>query len=305
MPLNESQLHELIDELQTRWQDASQPRTLHQPADRRGQRFTGSDASRIVSVYGLSRHVHETASAICMLMKAGYGNAAIPLVRVAYESALTAAWLVQSKGDHGIKAFLHEHSRIRLALKQDSLKALSDIFRTGAYEIADADPELYKDTRDNAQRFYQLCLDLAPGGQDAYIHYRLLSAHSHASIDVVDLYLHSMAPNDRVPSFRAVPDAAFTNDTLLFFTAASMVWAGRAYSYLTQDKQHRTALRHSAALLEIDSELQLSENYRRRHANRTARSGKQERRRQLRPLGYAVEGSHAVRVSIYDGTSLI
>ncbi|WP_157156207.1 DUF5677 domain-containing protein [Diaminobutyricimonas sp. LJ205] len=273
MPLNESELRELIDDLLTQWEDASQPRTLHQPADRRGQRVTGSDASRIMSVYGLARHVHETARAIDVLIKAGHANAAIPLVRVAYESALTAAWLVQSKGDHGIKAFLHEHSRIRLALKKESLKALSDIFRTGADQIADADPELFKDTRDNAQRFYQLCLDLAPGGQDAYIHYRLLSAHSHASIDVVDLYLHPMAPNHQVPSFRAVPQAAHPNDTLLFFTAASMVWAGRAYSYLTRDKQHRTALRQSAQLLEIDPELQLSENYRRRHASRMAGSG--------------------------------
>lgn len=267
MPLNESELHTLIDDLQAHWTDASQPGTLHQPADRRGQRVIGSDASRMMSVYGLARHVHETARGIDMLVKAGQANAAVPLVRVAYESALTAAWLVQSSGDHGVKALLHEHARTRLALKKDSMKALSDVFRSGADEIADVDPEIFKDTRDSARQFYQLCLDLAPGGQDAYIHFRLLSAYSHASVDVVELYLHPIEPENRLPAFRAEPRAAFPNDTLLFFTAASMVWSGRAYSYLTHDRRHRAVLRQSAQLLEINSELQLSRNYRQRHGN--------------------------------------
>ncbi|WP_312674380.1 DUF5677 domain-containing protein [Microbacterium sp.] len=97
-----------IDELLVEWAEREQATTMHQPAARRGQRFTGPDIARISAVIGLARHVHDTARAIVLLLDAGHEAAATPLVRLAYESALTSAWLVQSTEQHGVLAFLHE-----------------------------------------------------------------------------------------------------------------------------------------------------------------------------------------------------
>ena len=57
-------------------------------------------------------------------------------------------------------------------------------------------------------------------------------------------------------------------NVLLFFTAASLVWAARAYSYLLKDKQYRSFLRSCARELGVDAELKLSEHYYQRHAKR-------------------------------------
>lgn len=75
-----------------------------------------------------------------------------------------------------------------------------------------------------------------------------------------------------MPYYRDMPEAAVNTDMLLFFTAVSMLWAARAVSYMTQDKQHRSALRQVARALEVDSDMQLSDRYRLRHAKQNRRA---------------------------------
>ncbi len=53
---------------------------------------------------------------------------------------------------------------------------------------------------------------------------------------------------------------------LVMLTACSLAWAGRAFSYLSKDKAHRSAIRNAAAQLGINPEPQLSDNYYQRHA---------------------------------------
>lgn len=260
----ESDLRDLVSELGDTWIEFDGDQELHQPAARRGKKFVGSDVARITAVWGLASHVHETARAIITLLDNGMPNQAIPLVRLVYENALTAAWLVQSKDQHGIRAFLHEYSRMRAALKKDALEAVSATFREGAQDIADADPAEFAEPIDSVKYFREVCLDLTPGGVDAYIYYRVLCSYSHASARVADLYFQRSNSDDMVPD-HVVQQEALGRPLLLFLTAASMVWAGRAFVYLTRDKQHRNRIRKAALQLGINSELQLSENYHRKH----------------------------------------
>ncbi len=281
MTLDGAQLRSAVQELIDLWTGRGVAQPLHQPAARKGKRFTGHDVARLSAIVGLTRHVHETAEAIVLLVDAGHANAAIPLVRLAYESALTAAWLAQSDEDHGIRALLHEHTRQRAALKADAFKAASDVFREGASEIADADPSAFTGSTDNARQFHEICLDLTPAGKDAYIIYRALSAYSHASVGIAELYFARTQTTETMPAWRDTPDPVFGGaDPLLFFTACAMVWSARTFSYVTKDQVHRDELRRIARRLEITSELLLSDHYRRRHAQkrrderaRSARSG--------------------------------
>ncbi|WP_324012485.1 DUF6988 family protein [Microbacterium sp. JZ37] len=266
MVLNEAELQALVDDMQSNWREIGAPRPLHQPAARRGKKFAGHDAARIASVWGLARHVYSTAAAVSTLIRANQITAAIPLARLAYESAITAAWLVQSAEDHGVRAFLHEYTRTRSSLQKDALQAASAVFREGAGTIADADPTAHAGSFDSARRFGDICQDLSPAGPDAFIIYRLFSGFSHASPRLADLYFHALSPAAELPAYREEPDVPLPADLLLFFTAASMLWSARAFSFLTQDKAHRSYLRSCARLLEITDELHLSDSYRQRHA---------------------------------------
>lgn len=189
-----AELRGLIDGLHDLWAQYGGPQPMHQPAARRGKAFKGTDLARITSVLGLVRHVHDTARAIVTLVDADMPNAAVPLVRVAFESALTSVWLVQGLGDHGVRAFLHDYSRGRAALRQDALASASAVFREGAPSIANADTAPFAGSWDSTRQFRDICLDLKPAGEDAYVYYRILSSYSHATAGVADLYF-SPAPD--------------------------------------------------------------------------------------------------------------
>jgi hypothetical protein len=268
MTLAAAELRTLIEHLREQWDiHGLGTTTWHQPAAREGRRFVGSDVARVAAVEGLTRHVHETASSVLLLTEAGQVNSALPLVRLMYECALNAVWLMQSKDDHGIKALLDEHSRNRLAIQRDARQAASQVFRDGADDVADTDREPYAGSLDSTRNFENICKDLSPGGTDAYIFYRLLSSFSHASLEVSEFYyLKALPETPGLPQRRLKPRRPLNPDTLLFFAATSMVWSARAFTYSSHNKAHRSVLRHAAGRLEISAELGLSERYRRRHS---------------------------------------
>lgn len=264
------QLRELIDHLLEQWAEHSTGDTYRQPAARRGRSFTGTDVARVAIVDGFARHIHKTAEAVITLIDAGHVTATVPLVRQMYECALSAVWIIQSKDDHGVKALLMEHTRNRRALQSDVRQAQSAVFREGAEDLADTDPTPFVGSLDNIRNFKGICLDLAPGGVDAYVYYRLLSTYSHASLGVTDLYF-TASPNDTyAPRRRASPETPIGVEMMLFFAAISMVWGARAYTYTSHDKAHRSVLRDAARALGINSEIGLSEHYRKRHSARRA-----------------------------------
>jgi len=269
--LDADELRSVITELDELWREASEIRELRQPRARDGAKFKGHDLSRMATMYGLVSHVHRTAQAILVLIDSGHHNAAVPLVRLAFETSLTSAWLAQSKDDHGVAAILKEHTRQRRNLRENLRSSVAETFRESAETVADTDSSGFDHTADEARRFDQICGDLSPGGADAYVYYRALSAYSHPSVDIADLYLKAL-PNHGMPGFRSDPNEAYTDDTLLYFTAISMLWAARGYSYFTKRQDHRNGLRSLARRLGIKDDLQLSAAYSQRHVKRRSKT---------------------------------
>ncbi|MFD5600247.1 hypothetical protein ACFWHR_09330 [Leucobacter sp. NPDC058333] len=90
LPTDFEALRALLDELIKAWEEHGDPRDLTQPKARRGQRINSIDIARMESVLGLSRHAYETAYSIRLLLDNGHILSAIPLIRPAYECALTS-----------------------------------------------------------------------------------------------------------------------------------------------------------------------------------------------------------------------
>lgn len=271
MTTDRLELREICEELVAAWDEWGAPSTISQPKARKGKTITSRDLARMESVIGLSRHVRETATAVRLLLDSEQSNAAIPLVRMAYECALTSVWLIQSEGDEGIKAFVDEHVRQRSNLQSTLQRAVSETFREGASGVSDSDRSLLRGSMDSTRRFDLVCDDLSPGGPDAYVYYRALSSFSHASVSLTDLYFAPPVQGSPVPPPRAVPYQPFDEAFLLFLLNASLVWSGRAVTYVSREKAHRSVLRLVARRLGITSEIELSESYRGRHATGRAK----------------------------------
>lgn len=260
----------VLDELLEDWPEFSDVEDFCPPRDRRGKHLEGRDVSLIASTIGLVNHAYDTAEASVLLLDNGHENASLPLVRAVYETAITAVWLVQAKEHEGITAFLHEYARGRRALQNDVLIAASQVFREGATDLPNVDPSPYEDKIDSMQRFKQVCEDLHPAGVDAYILYRILSGYCHPSATVADQYIGQHTNGSLVKHPKG--KTTFESDLLYFLLSASLVWAGRAFSYLSDSKPHRSALRSAARRLGITAEIKLSEKYYQRHAAATKRS---------------------------------
>lgn len=212
-------------------------------------------------VFGLASHVHNVVAELLPAARRGLTVVELPLVRMAYESAISAQWVAQV--DDGVNAFYNEEIRQRRNLRTTLAKSVSDVFREGAATLRHTDsPALESDS--TARQFEQRCLDLTPGGPDAYALYRILSMASHATIDVCDEYLEE----DAQGSLQLVPDARRRRDAAAWTSiiCSSLVWAGRAVDYFDATNRRRSELRRVARELGIPSELQLSEHYRTRIA---------------------------------------
>ncbi|MFL1999549.1 DUF6988 family protein [Microbacterium sp. A1-JK] len=266
MTLDAAELRDLTGRLLNAWDAEGHPTQISQPRARSGKKITTTDVARMECVIGLTRHVHETARAIDVLLSSGHSNPAVPLVRLVYECALTATWLVQSENDDGVKAFMHEYTRQQKSLQSTLEREMTGTFRDRSVDVADTDMSAYLGSADNVRRFDLICEDLAPGGSDAYVYYRVLSSLSHAGVPVVDLYFSPPQAGEVMPPPRQQPDTALDSAFLQFLTNAAMVWSGRAVSYLSKNLSYRRTLRNAATQLEITSEIALSDVYRKRHA---------------------------------------
>lgn len=257
---------EAIDDLTAHWDDVTRKNApLSQPSARKNARFNTKDLGRIAIVKGMACYVFDTARAIMALHNTEHINAMVPLVRLSYESAMSLSLLVQSLNQHGVDAFLQEYSRQRAALQSTAMRSPSEIFRDDAPNITGVDGTAFLNTNDNFGRFERVCTDLAPGGVDAYLWYRLMSAYSHPGLGVTDLYFEQ-SDSPGLPPFHAKANEALPRGVLLFFTSASMLWSARAYSYLTHDRRDRDLLRLIGRRIQVADSLDLSPEYHQRHA---------------------------------------
>jgi hypothetical protein len=209
---------------------------------------------QLAAVHSLAAHVHRLYVPAERLLNDGWALEAMPLIRTAYECALTAQWVAQT--DDGANAFINENTRHRRALERTAKEGVPASVR-GDGKIPGGDLEPLETTAGGpARNFEQLCGDLVPGGASAYFPYRVLSMYSHATEALVDDYVE---PNEEgeLGAMRLDPkptgSAAWRG-----LLVCSLVWAGRAVDYFDQDHRRRSQLRAAARELGIESALQLS-----------------------------------------------
>jgi hypothetical protein len=243
LPSDES-LISLIEELLTTWKSRT---SIDVRID------DDTTLTRFGVAYGLTAHVHRLAAVTTPLLRDGLVIEAMPLVRAAYETSLTAVWCVQIHG--GPIALANKHVRQRKALintlnESQSLAALTANLR-------DEEP-IPDDGEVTGDSFKAICDSLEPGGADAYAQYRLMSSMTHASAFLCDFYL---LDDSTVPfaGFRLRDEPQQPKGApYLAMLAASVIWSGRAIDYLDKRRPRRSQLRAAARTLGINSELQPS-----------------------------------------------
>ena len=218
-------------------------------AGRRGRRAWTQH--QFIAVHSLAAHVHRLYVPATRLLDEGWVIEALPLIRAAYEMALTAHWIAQV--DDGANAFMNEDVRQRRGLEQTAQLGLSaEVLAGGSVHGIDLDP-LETSAAGSARNFEQLCRDLTPGGANAYFHYRALSMYSHPSVALVDEYLQP----DASGNFVGLRISAKERDAAPWrgLLVAALLWAGRAVDYFDMSHVRRSELRAVARELGIAGEL--------------------------------------------------
>jgi len=220
--------------------------------------------TKFLAVHGLCAHTYRVGEQALAMYETGMVMETFPLLRLSYESALTAHWIAQNVD--GSEAVLNNDVLSRRAAAGTLSKAHSEILRSGAQDFPGADKELIQ-TSSQAQvrNFEQLCQDLEPGGADAYAYYRLMSWYSHPTARIIDSYLQPTEDMQDLASLRLEPEKLDVN-TWVHFLAFALVWAARSLDFLDADRTHRSELRKAARDLGIPEVLKLSEKARQRTA---------------------------------------
>lgn len=247
MALHPDEIRPLLDSLLELW--------TREPG---GVTTKSESSEHLPVVFGLAAHAHRLAAAALRLYDGGLPFEAVPLIRTAYETALTAMWVAQV--DDALPALLNKELKQRRKLAANLSRARwsltpEDIARIGrdGYDL--------RETTSNgvAGSFEQLCRDLTPGGIEAYGLYRFMSAYTHPTVSVIDEYLVQREEGAWPPIGLSYHSKTEDWNLWLFFLAASLVWSGRAFDFYDRSHKRRNELRRAARALEIPPKLNLSD----------------------------------------------
>lgn len=220
---------------------------------KRGQR---PNLAQFLGVHGLAAHTYQVGGHALGMLDDGLEVEPMPLIRVAYECAVTAQWLANATD--GANAWVNEGERIRRATGLTLRQAASELMRaTGDELLANPVDKAHTSSEGQARSFEQMCKDLTPGGAELYAYHRVMSRYCHASVHVVDEYLELTDDGDDVRALRLHPKAGETA-TWRYFLALSMLWAARAVDFIDVSRMHRSELRALSRELGVTSELRLT-----------------------------------------------
>jgi len=176
-------------------------------------------------------------------------NAAVPLVRKAFEFAITAQWMHHVP--NAVDAFLAKSAGSAKKLFEETKTAqiiLPDDLITEYEKPAETAPDEVKVLR----AFERVCNGFAPGkGNGLYLMYRSLSGICHPSVSAVSRHyeLESKADAGVVLTLNGGEEETHILNTL----AASLVWAGRAIDQNVKDRPRQAALKQAAREMGVPS----------------------------------------------------
>lgn len=245
-------VRDVLDRLLVGWHDSQQGQFIV-----RSGKSRRTTTAQFATVFGLCANAHAMATALRPHCDEGFNVALHPLVRGIFEAGVTAQWVAQI--EDADRAFVNEGIRHRKNVRDTALRCVSEVFSQGTEQMAHVDDDYWPTSSTAAARNFQSrCDDLTPGGADAYIYYRLLSATSHAGPEVTDAYL-----TFRDEELRLNPHTRARSDWVawMFISCCGLVWAARALDYLDKTHARRSELRAIAQELSISSEMHKSPRF--------------------------------------------
>lgn len=201
------------------------------------------DPVRFGVVLAFASHTHHVTGTACHLMADGDYPSAIPLLRLAYESALTATWAsLSSEAGRG----LHNKylGTIRNLRRDAAATGWFDDMLAIAAEDGTEPVDVAASAAGEAKNFENLCRSLEPFGPWLYTLYRLLSGYSHPSGTVLSLFI----PGTLEDPVSIVP-AAFSSTREWWHAAAlNLLFAGQALDRLDRGSHRRQALARASEI---------------------------------------------------------
>lgn len=216
-----------------------------------------SSAARVPAIFATGRHAVETAHAGVELIVSGRDLVAMPLVRSAYESAITAQWLVHS--EIAIGAFLKEDVRQRRNMSRKMAQSAFESVRESASQFTHTnEPDIEKLLAATEEgRYMEQRCEVFQGGLDLYNYYRLMSSLVHPGATLADFYCQTNEESQLGVSLVTEP-ASLDTDGWIYFSIVSAVWGLRALDHVDQNRRDREHLRRIARELGFIETLKLT-----------------------------------------------
>ena len=223
-----------------------------------GRKDQKPDAVRFLLVLAFAAHAHHLTGTACSILADDDYASAVPLLRVAYESALTAVWAAES--EDAARAIQNEYvdsaGKLRSTLQKtgwfDDL--LNHVPEPGT--AVDVTPR----ASGEARSFSNLCQALEPHPDWLYTAFRLLSAYAHPSGSVVQMFVSGTADE----GVRFAPAQVPRDDHRQWWHAAAigLLHAGQALDRLDPGSPRRELLASVGELLGWGEPLRLTERAR-------------------------------------------
>lgn len=198
-------------------------------------------APRLRIVAGLCADVHEQARTALVLWDSKMVFQSAPLVRVAFESAMRAAWTAEYGADEFL-ADAERSSYLHLQQAKRSLPRLSPAAQEMLDEFASSE-----ETRRKATSMEALCRKIHEG-DGLYLIYRMLSGQCHPGWPIVGRH---MEQRDGVLGLRKRPTDAEIDGFWAWVMVASLLWANRALDDIDEGNPRRRALRRVAQHFDV------------------------------------------------------
>jgi hypothetical protein len=213
-----------------------------------------ADPIRFLLVLAFASHAHHLTGTACSMLDGGDYPSAVPLLRVAYESALTAAWAAESED-----AALALHNQYL----DGTGKLRANVQKTGwfddllerVHEPGDA-TDVAPRASGEAGNFSNLCQALEPHPDWLYTTFRLLSAYAHPSGSVVRMFVPGTA--DQGAAFSPAKAAEDAHRQWWHAAATVLLHAGQAFDRLDPRAPRQGLLARTGELIGWEEPLRLS-----------------------------------------------
>jgi len=148
-----------------------------------------------VAIQAQVEHATRLTEAVLLLVRGGLFIQIAPLVRMAMECGVSAAWWTLNPTN--LKGSLEEAARLKSALMKGMGNLVGEPNATHP-DWGSIGQKFAGFSSGQAKSLEQRCRALA-GGESLYSYYRLLSESSHGGVAIVDEYVHSIPVSNEWP----------------------------------------------------------------------------------------------------------